>query len=67
MIGRITKGTTLVGKAINAGDVVDISPEDYHQFKMTGDIEPVEAVAAAEPVEVEPPVEDPKSAKKPKK
>lgn len=66
MEGRITKGTTYSGKTLNAGDVVDIPEHDYHQFKMTGDIEPVTVIQVAPP-EVEPPVEDPKSAKKPKK
>lgn len=66
MEGRITKGTTYSGKTLNAGDVVDIPEHDYHQFKMTGDIEAIPAPEVESPIEVEPPIEDPKSAKKKK-
>lgn len=39
MEGIITKGTTLHGKALNAGDRVDLRPDEFHKFALTGDIE----------------------------
>lgn len=49
MQGRITKGTTLRGRAVNAGEVIEISPDDFNQLKLTGDIEEVENHQESEP------------------
>lgn len=62
MEGTITKGTTINGQSVNAGERVDISAEDFHKLKMTGDIEPF----ITPPKDIEPLIDDPKSAKKKK-
>lgn len=58
MEGIITKGTTLGGRAVNAGDRVDISPDDFQKLRLTGDIEAIPE-PTADP--------KPKSDSKPKK
>ncbi len=49
MRGRITKGTTIRGGHVNAGDVVDVHDDDYHKLLSTGDIEPIPAEVKTEP------------------
>ncbi len=46
MEGIITKGTTYHGKALNAGDRVDLRPDEFHKFSLTGDI--IEAAPISE-------------------
>jgi hypothetical protein len=48
MQGIITKGTTLRGRTVNAGEVLEISDEDFRLLASTGDIKPFSAAAAAD-------------------
>lgn len=54
MQGRITKGTTLGGRAVNAGDIVECGEDTYRNLELTGDIEPVDPEVIPEPVHPDP-------------
>lgn len=54
MQGRITKGTTLGGCSVNAGDIVECGEDTYRNLELTGDIEPVNPEVIQEPVHAEP-------------
>lgn len=64
MIGRITRGTTYQGRALNEGEVVDLPEHDFYQFKLTGDIGPLPDKGTTP--ETEPPAAEPTSNKKKK-
>lgn len=48
---KILRGTTLRGKPVNAGDIVDLDERDYNLFvKINKDAEPYRDEAKAPPV-----------------
>ncbi len=58
---RIRKGTTLHGKPVNPGDVVDLDEGNFIRFTRCGDAEPyTEPAPAPKPVQTEEPKEEPK-------
>ncbi len=70
MKAKFIKGTTLHGKPVNGGDVLDLDEREYNLFvKVHKDAEPfIEPVKAkAEPVAAEPATEAPIGDKKGKK
>ncbi len=68
MQGRITKGTTIHGVAVNAGEVIECTEDQYRFLAVNGDIEPVNPEVIPEPVHPEPETPVPaKPAKKPAK
>lgn len=54
MEGIITKGTTLAGRAVNAGDRVEVSADDFQKLRLTGDIEPIPEPATQEETDSKP-------------
>lgn len=64
MQGRITVGTTLGGKSVNAGDIVECGEDEYRKLAITGDIEPVNPEVIVKSVHPEPePVQPAKKTK----
>jgi len=61
MLGIITRGTTLSGKIVNAGELVEVDQDTFRKLFMTSDIREV----LPDPIKA--PVDEPKPQPKSKK